>query len=83
MATEQLLLPRRPVEGIFRRLIRAEMRPCLVASNARFPADSGSSLRDPCRSAIRPTETSAVGVCYVRNTSIPLKNPVLTRARFA
>ena len=61
----------------------AEMRRYPVIPNARSPADSGCSLRDPCRSAIRPTETSAVGVCYVRNTSIPLKNPVLTRARFA
>jgi hypothetical protein len=36
--------------------------------NARFPADSGCSLRDPCRSALRPNEASKAAVCYVRFT---------------
>jgi hypothetical protein len=34
--------------------LRAEMRRYPVTPNARSPADSGCSLRDPCRSAIRP-----------------------------
>jgi hypothetical protein len=37
--------------------VRAEMRRCRVTPNARSPADSGCSLRDPCRSALRPIAT--------------------------
>ncbi len=52
-------------------LRRAEMRRHRVMPNARFPADSHHSLRDPRRSALRPTEASKAAVCYVRNTSTP------------
>jgi hypothetical protein len=44
--------------------------------NDGFGADSGPSQGDSRRRAIRPTEASKAAVCYVRNTSILLKNPL-------
>ena len=44
-----------------------------VTPNARSPADSGCSLRDPYRLAIRPFEASETVVYYVRFTSKPVK----------
>jgi class 3 adenylate cyclase len=41
--------------------------------HARSPADSGCSLSDRCRSAIRPIEASKAADRYVRNTSTPRK----------
>ena len=48
------------------------MRRYRVTPNARSPADSGCSLREPCRSAIRPIEASKAAVGYVRFTSTPV-----------
>ena len=48
------------------------MRRYRVTPNARSPADSDCSLRDPGRSALRPFEASKAVVCYVRNTSKPV-----------
>ena len=43
-----------------RGLLRAEMRRYRVTPNARSPVDSGCSLRDPCRSAVRPNRKFTV-----------------------
>jgi hypothetical protein len=51
----------------------AEMRRYPVIPNARSPADSGCSLRDPCRSAIRNRDIQSA-IRNFRLTSIPLKN---------
>ena len=63
------------------RLKRAEMRRYRVTPNARSPVDSGCSLRAPNRSAVRPTEASKASVCYVRSTSILLKNSEIEALR--
>jgi hypothetical protein len=39
----------------------------------RVGLDSGRSRGDFCRRANRPTEASKAAVCYVRNTSTPIK----------
>jgi hypothetical protein len=52
-----------------------------VTPNARSPAESGCSLRDPGRSLPRPIETSKATVCYVRNTSIHAIRSVATNVR--
>jgi hypothetical protein len=52
----------RPVETSLERLVRAEMRRYPIRPNARSPADSGCSLGDPCRSAIRPFATSTAAI---------------------
>jgi hypothetical protein len=70
----------RPVETSLERLFRAEMRRYPVMPNARSPADCGcSSLRDPCRSAVRLSETfpamsvrSSVPGAYL--SSLPLRH---------
>jgi hypothetical protein len=61
----------RPVETSLERLVRAEMRRYPIRPNARSPADSGCSLGDPCRSAIRPIEASKAAICNGRFTSTP------------
>ncbi len=48
------------------------MRRYRVTPNARSPADSGCSLRDPCWSALRPIEASKTALRYARSTSIPI-----------
>ena len=46
--------------------VRAELRRYRVTPNARSPADSGCSQRDPCRSALRPTATFPPAIRNVR-----------------
>jgi hypothetical protein len=48
--------------------------------NDGYGADSGRSRDDPYRRALRPTATYAAAICYVRCTSILLKNPVVAPA---
>jgi hypothetical protein len=46
----------------------------LVTPNARSPADSGCSLRDPYRSAIRPIEASEAAIrngCFTSTPAVP------------
>jgi hypothetical protein len=44
-----------------------------VQWNDRYGADSGPSRGDLCRRALRPIEASKAAVCYVRNTSKPVR----------
>ena len=51
----------------------------VIATECRLSPDSGPSRGDPCRPAIRPSATYAAAICYVRFTSILLKNPLFWR----